>query len=113
MNWKIVKETKKSWWRDYYFYATAEQHGQMFELECSLEQCFYIIFIYKNGRKESDIILAVTVDKDDYPEKFIHQIMRITDSDINKKTMEIDRRIKDGALSTSHYRRDVLSRTNN
>ena len=101
MKWKIKKEHKKSFFRQYYFYAVAEENENKFELECSWAQCVYCIFIYKNKNLSEDPLFYASVDLGDTPSKYIHNILRETQNNIEIEAIRLNDSLEDGSLSDS------------
>ena len=103
MKWEIIKERKKSLFHYYSFLARAIENGNTYELDCGYAQWGYAIFLYENGREQENILYCVMCDFNDYPQKFLKQIMRITKDNIRKNTLRIDRYQKDGFIESSVY----------
>lgn len=84
--WKIHKEEAAGWCSKYYLYATTESEGHHLKLKVSWLQFCYAITVDKDQSAEG-LILCMYVD--DNPQKFAHQIIRMTE----KKTLSRIKRI--------------------
>ena len=94
-----IKEERRQPHPGYYCLAFAYDGGEEFRLECTWEQCMYILSVY--GQSDGEL-LSKCLFADADCGKYVRQIMRIARRDVKLRLARLDRLHRDGFLCVHH-----------